>query len=254
MMAVPDPDLLRKIPLFLNLNGAELARLHSLLHCNTFPAGTNILTMRQPGEAAYIILSGTVKIHIEEDDGSAVILAIVGPGEVLGEMSLVDSLGRSATAVTMEDSCLFWMERAAFWDSLNGIPAMTHNLVRIMSRRLRLANAQIQSLATLDVYGRVARQILAFAQEYGEPVADGAVRIPIRLTHSDLAGLVGASRGRLKQVLGAYKRHQYITVDASYHITVLNPQALALRCLHPELNEPAATADGHVRLAAAPLV
>jgi len=239
MLAVSDPNLLRKIPLFQNLTAAELGRLSGLLRCNTFPAGTNITTMEQPGEVAYMILSGTVKIHIEEEDGSDVILAIVGSGEVIGEMSLVDSLGRSATAVTMEESCLYWMDRAAFWESLSSIPALTYNLVRIMSRRLRLANAQIQSLATLDVYGRVARQILAFAQEYGEATPDGGCRIPIRLTQSDLAGLVGASRVRINQVLVAYKRRKYIVVDQNYHITVLNRQALAQRCLHPELGEAA---------------
>jgi CRP/FNR family cyclic AMP-dependent transcriptional regulator len=154
---------------------------------------------------------------------------------VVGEMSLVDSLGRSATAVTMEESTLYWIDRATFWELLRTLPALTYSLVRIMSRRLRLANAQIQALATLDVYGRVARQILAFAQEYGEPAPGGALRIPIRLTQSDLAGLVGASRVRINQVLVAYKRRKWIAVDPHYHITVLNPRALAERCLRPEL-------------------
>ena len=95
--------------------------------------------------------------------------------------------------------------------------------------RLRLANAQIQSLAALDVYGRVARQILAFAQEYGEPTPDGAIRIPIRLTQNDMAGMVGASRVSVNKVLVHYKERKYISIDAASRITVHDQEALAQR-------------------------
>jgi CRP/FNR family cyclic AMP-dependent transcriptional regulator len=218
------------ISLFRDLRPADFARLQQLLHCRACPAGTTLLTADQPGEVAYIIQRGAIKVHVTQADGRSVILAILGAGEVLGEMSLVDSLGRSASATTIEDSVLCWMDRSAFWDCLQVIPAMTYNLVRILSRRLRLANIQTQSLATLDVDGRIARQIAAFAQEYGEPDSAGGLEIPFRLTQSDLADLVGASRVRVNQILVAYKRHRYISVDPSYHITVHNLAALLDQC------------------------
>jgi CRP/FNR family cyclic AMP-dependent transcriptional regulator len=89
---------------------------------------------------------------------------------------------------------------------------------------------QTQSLATLDVDGRIARQIVAFAQEYGEPGQASAPVIPFRLTQSDLADLVGASRVRVNQILVTYKRHGYISVDATHHITVHNLAALVELC------------------------
>jgi CRP/FNR family cyclic AMP-dependent transcriptional regulator len=145
-------------------------------------------------------------------------------------MSLVDGLGRSATVVTRERSVLLWIDRACFWESLERMPALMYNLVRILSRRLRLASAQIQWLATQDVYGRLASQILTFAEEYGVPDGSGTIRIPLRLTQDELAALVGASRVRVNQALAFYKRHRCISVDRQLHITVHDPAALARRC------------------------
>jgi CRP/FNR family cyclic AMP-dependent transcriptional regulator len=225
-----DLGLLGDIFLFHNLVPEQLTWLNDNLHRRTVPPGSNIAFVEQPGEVVYIILKGTVKIHVEQLDGTDVILAILGPGDTVGEMSLVDSAGRSANVVTLEECSLLWMERASFQECLQTMPAVTHNLVGILCDRLRLANEQIQALATLDIYGRVARQILAFAQQYGQPVANEDLLIPIRLTQSDLADMVGASRERVNQVMVAYKRRKYISVDHNHRITVHNQEALAQRC------------------------
>ncbi len=229
MGALPDSSRLARIPLFDGLKPAELACLSSLLHCKTFPADTNILSAEQPGELVYVILQGTVKIHVEQADGSDVILAILGPGEVLGEMSLLDVPVRSASGITLEESSLLWMDRSGFQECVQATPCVALNLARILSARLRLANERIQALSALDVYGRVARQILAFADRYGESTPAGDVTIPLRLTQSDIAALVGASRERVNQVLGFYKRQGYISVDKGFHITVHNRQGLESR-------------------------
>ncbi len=230
MVAAPDFQLLGELPLFQGLPPDQLQQVSSLLRRKAFPAGSDIITADQPGEVAYIILSGTVKIHVEQADGGDVLLAILGAGEIVGEMSLLEHMGRSASVVTLEESTLLWMDRTAFEESLQRMPTMTANLVRILSRRLRLANAQIQSLATLDVFGRVARQLLAFAHEYGQPVEQDAVRIPLHLTQTDLAALVGASRVRVNQVLVFYRQQNYISMDQNARITILNQAALLQRC------------------------
>ncbi len=230
MPEVIDSSTLAETPLFRDLSPAELSRLSSLLHRRTFPAGSTLLTAEQPGEAVYVIVSGTVRVHVEQADGTDVTLAILGSGELLGEMSVVDSLSRSASAVALEETTLVWMDRGAFWECLRTMPAMTFSLARLLSRRLRVANAQIEALAALDVFGRVARQILVFAREYGERTPRGDVVIPLRLTQNDLAGLVGASRVRVNQVLVTYKRHRYISVDDDHRFTVHSPEALARCC------------------------
>jgi CRP/FNR family transcriptional regulator, cyclic AMP receptor protein len=196
----------------------------------SFTAGASVLTAEQPGEAIYVLLKGSVKVYLTHTDGSEVILAILGTGEVLGEMSLADSLGRSASVSTLEDSTFLWMDRKTFLSSMEEVPAITRNLLGILSRRLRLADTHTRSLASLDVHGRVAAQLLAFAHEYGEPVSDGGgTLIPLRLTQTDLGGLVGASRVRVNQALGYYRRRSEISLDKEGRITVHDEEALARR-------------------------
>lgn len=217
------------LPLFAGLSAEQLTQLRSLWHPLTTPAGTTLMTAEQPGEFAYLVLQGTLKVYLLQEDGSEVILALLGPGEMVGELSMVDQLGRSASVVVLEPASLLWIHRADLERCLDTIPALTRNLLRLFARRLRLANVQIQSLARLDIDGRVARQLLAFAGAYGEPAPNGAVRIPLRLTQGDLAALVGASRVRVNQVLMHYKEHRFIADDPQHHITVLDRAALAQR-------------------------
>lgn len=225
-----DSNMLGDLALFQGLEPQQLEQLSHLMHRKTFVAGTPIIAAEEPGDAAYIILSGTVKIHAEQPDGSTVILSIFGAGEIVGEMSVVDNIGRSATVVTLETSTLLAINRETFDRCLQTMPIMTYNLVRILSRRLRISGAQVQAIATLDVFGRVARQLLTFAQEYGQPIRDKGILIPLRLTQSDLADLVGASRVRVNQVLVFFKQQQYISVDSNNRITILDSESLLQRC------------------------
>jgi CRP/FNR family cyclic AMP-dependent transcriptional regulator len=227
--AAPNPAVLAKTPLFAGLPFAELSRLATLMHHRTFPSRSSVITSGQPGEAVYVILQGSVKVSTIRPDGTEVILAVLGAGEVVGEMSLADSLGRSADVVTLEQSTFLWMDREAFRATVEEVPAMGRNLTQVLSRRLRLANTHSRMLSALDVPGRVAAQILALAREYGEPSPEGGTFIPIPLTQSDLAALIGGSRVRVNQALGHFRRHGAISVDPQHRITVLNEEVLSRR-------------------------
>ncbi len=220
---------LEHVLLFRDVPEESLALMRAALRHKIMPAGRNIVTIDQIGEAAYIILKGTAKVHVEQSDGTDVVLAILGPGEVIGEMGLLDGQGRSANVMTLEEVQLLWVDRATFQGWLETMPLVAYNLALILSRRLRLANAQIQALATLDVYGRVAHQLLTFAAEYGAAGADGSITIPLRLTQSDLADLVGASRVRVNHVLVHFKQEGFIAVGTNHRITLHDVQALRER-------------------------
>ena len=227
---VPEPDGLAELSLFRGLTTEQLSKISTLLQRKSCPAGTEIIRADQTGEIAYVILDGSVKIHVGQPDGSDVILAILGAGAIVGEMSLSDSLGRSASVSTLEPSTFLLVDRASFWASLREMPMMAYNLMNILSRRLRLANLHTQSLVRLDVYGRVAGQLLALAREYGEANSRGSVVIPLRLTQSDLASMVGASRVRVNQALSFYKKRNYLSVNNDRHFVIHDPAALSRRC------------------------
>jgi CRP/FNR family transcriptional regulator, cyclic AMP receptor protein len=224
-----DPAMLAEIPLFAGLPPERLKRLAEVLRKKAVPAGTNMITAEQPGEVVYVVLEGTVKILIEQVDGREVILAFLGAGDTVGEMSLVDSAGRSANVMTMEKCTLLWMDRATFQELLRNVPEFAQNLVKLLAGRLRMANEQIQSLSSLDVAGRLARQLLAFAERYGRPEPEGTL-VPLRLTQSDLAELVGASRERVNQVMVDFRQKGYLTVDSSHRILLHRPAELARYC------------------------
>jgi CRP/FNR family cyclic AMP-dependent transcriptional regulator len=193
-----------------------------------FEAGRNVLTIEQPGEAVYIILYGTVKIHIEQGERD-VIVSILGAGDLLGEMSLIDSVGRSASAVTLESCLMLWMDKVTFNYILDNFTPVARNLVRILSARVRLLDQLIQALATLDVNGRVARQLLAFAEKFGHE-KDGAVQIRIVLTQGDIADLVGASRKRVNQTMVLFKERGLIDTSAEGKIAIKDCEGLAKFC------------------------
>ena len=225
-----DPDTLSSIALFRDLTPSQWQQLGETLHHKTFPAGTTLMTVEQPGEVVYFILHGTVKVHIEQEDGSDVIISILGPGECVGEMSLLDQVGRSATVVAIEESELLWLDRTTFRSFLLEMSTLAYNLARVLSARLRLANDQIQALAALEAEKRIARHILAFAQRYGSLLPNGDLCIPIRLTQSDIAALTGASREHTNKILVSYKDRGYISADRRHYLTIHNQQALAKCC------------------------
>jgi CRP/FNR family cyclic AMP-dependent transcriptional regulator len=221
-------SLLADIELFAGLTPKQLDWFAQRVHRRVFEAGRNVMTIEQPGEAVYIILQGTIKVHIEQGERD-VIISILGAGDLLGEMSLIDSVGRSASAVTLENSLLLWMDRVTFNYILDNFPPVARNLVKIMSARVRLSDQLIQALATLDVNGRVARQLLAFAEKYGLD-RDSATQIRIVLTQSDIADLVGASRKRVNQAMVLFKEQGLILTDAEGRIAIKDKKALAKFC------------------------
>ncbi len=227
MPAAAEPLALQDVPLFNGLDEQTLDSIRRRARKHTFPTGTYVITADMPGEAIYVVLSGTVKIKADHADGKEVIIAILGPGSVIGEISVLDSAGRSADVVTQEESTLLLVDRTSFHEMVETIPAIARNLLRILSSRLRLSTEQIQALCTLDVYGMVARQLIAFADAYGVPAQQGGgVVIPLRLTQSDIAGLVGATRERVNQVFAQLRDAKLISVDGAYRITLHNPSKL----------------------------
>jgi CRP/FNR family cyclic AMP-dependent transcriptional regulator len=227
MPALSDPQLLKHLDLFRGLATPELVRINDMLGRTKFPAGATILTATQPGEAAYIVMDGTLKVSVLQETGQELSLAILGVGDVVGELSLADRGGRSADVVALEPTTLLWIDRGSFDQLRRDIPGVTENLIQLMARRLRVANSQLLAMATLDVHGRVARQLLLLADVYGEKLPNGDVRIPLRLTQGDLAGLVGATRVRVNEVLVGYKKRGYLSVDGRYRVTIHDRDALA---------------------------
>ena len=223
-------DALDDLPLFRGLGPEQMAGVRARFHDVSHPAGTVIIAEDAPGDSVFVVVSGAVKVHISAAEHD-VILAVLGPGQVVGEMSVVDALGRSANVTALEDSRMLEMDRAEFWQMLSADPVTTVNLAGTLSRRVRMANDHIEMLTALDVGGRLARVFLSLAREYGRPPVTGpGTLIPIPLTQSDLGAMVGASRVRVNQVMGNFRTRGLISADDRHRVTVLDEAALEKRC------------------------
>lgn len=194
--------------------------------------GVTLFRAADPPSTVFFVCRGTLRVHAETPSG-AMTLALLGRGDLIGEMSALDGRGRSAAVTTVEPSELACLPRAIFSDALSRLPALAVNVARLLSERLRLADQTIVSLASMEVDRRVARQLLTLATRYGLPCGDEAIHLPLRLTQQDLASLVGASRERTNRAVVAFKRRGWIAVDSSLHMTLLRPDLLEKRLNSP---------------------
>ncbi len=222
-------EVLPSVTLFRGLTDEQMRMVALNSRVRTYKAGVAIMQQLDPGQSFFVILEGTVKVSLTMPDGSEVFLAVLAAGDTVGELSLIDAGGRSADVTAQEPTRILEMDRELFDTLLASGAEFPRNLMRILSRRLRLANVRIQAHCTLDTFGMVAHQLLEFAELYGVPTASGATYVPIRLTQSDLATLIGASRERVNQVMVAYKKSGIITVDSRFHITVERTDMLRKR-------------------------
>ena len=188
-------DTLRRVPLFTHLGNDELARAGAAARERSYPRNSVILFEDDPGDALYVVVTGQVKVVLIGEDGREVILAVLGPGDFFGEMSLIDDEPRSAHVIAMEDSNLLVLRREDFQAALQEYPRIALGLLTALSRRLRRADDKIGSLVLLDVLGRVSRLLLEFADD------EDGTQITRKVTHHTIAQMVGSSRETVSRTM-----------------------------------------------------
>jgi CRP-like cAMP-binding protein len=222
-----DIEKLKTLPLFHGLSTGQLTWIRSQVHRSTFRSQTRVLTAGQPAVVLYIILEGAVKVQTEQPDGAEFLLNILTDGDLIGEISLLYGTHQLADVITLQKCATLWMERNILQECLNTMPTCSANLLRILSDRLHRTNERMQAIATFDVRGRVAYQILSLAERCGQTISKRDTLIPIRLTQSDIAHMVGASRERVNQIMMDFKKQRYLSVSRHHHITIHQRAKLA---------------------------
>ena len=218
---------LSKLPLFQGLTDEELSKLNRCLRVKTALAGASITLAGQSSQEVYIILTGVVHLQIEQLNGTTVILAILEVGELIGITGLKDRLEYSTSAVAKEEATLLWIDYAVFREYLSTIPVLAFNLTGILANQLRITYKKLQLLAAREVHERVAGHLIVLAEKYGQQYDNGEVYIPRRLTQSELADHVSASRVRVNQAIALFKRCRYISIDRHFYFTIHDLAALA---------------------------
>ncbi len=215
---------LKKIPLFAELHEAELQIVARELSWVQFKKGDAIFYEGDPGLTLYIVESGNVRIYVHCADGQETSVSVCTSGDIFGELAVIDGLPRSASAIAMEDSVVLGLNREQFRDYTRRFPQLALNFLKTLSVRVRSSTRQMDALSALRVPGRLARKLLELAQAHGVAEADG-VRIPLALTQSDLASMIGTTRESINKTLGTFKKQGLIRMQAGW-IIIVDPEAL----------------------------
>jgi CRP/FNR family transcriptional regulator, cyclic AMP receptor protein len=199
---------LKNIALFSGLSEADMQAISKLAVTRSFPKNTLVICEGDSSNSLYVVLSGKVKVFLSDEEGKEVTLNMQGEGEYFGELAILDEAPRSASVMTVEDTKLAILSKAAFEKCMEQHPTIALTVMRGLARRLRELTENVRSLALMDVYGRVARLLLEMSEE-----ENGKNVIKQRLTQRDIASMVGASREMVSRILRDLSIGGYISIE-----------------------------------------
>ena len=190
----------RKFTLFAELDDRELSSIAAVAKSRRYSKDDVVFHADESGDIFCLIKEGQVKVTMISPEGKEIILSMLGPGDFFGEMSLLDNEQRSATVIATEALELVTIWRSDFLQILQENFSITKKVLAELSRRLRRASNRIESLATMDVYGRLARFFLELAREQGKSLDNGYIAVT-RPTHQSIANMIGTSRETVSRLI-----------------------------------------------------
>ena len=207
---VSNLELIRRVPLFSMLTSVQAEAVSEAVVKRRFKRGDSIVDQGKKSNALSIILTGRARVVTTDQRGREVILATLRPGDYVGEMSLIDEEPHSATVRAEIQTDVLVLGRLEFARCLPENSTMAYAVMRGLVQRLRQADRKIESLALMDVYGRVARALLEFAN----PDAMGNMVIRDKVSRQDLAKMVGASREMVSRVMKDLEERGFVETRA----------------------------------------
>ena len=197
MSMLSNLDLIRRVPLFSMLTNDQAQQVADSVVKRRFRRGEIVVEQGRKSNSLFILLNGRARVLTADSRGREVILAVLEAGDYVGEMSLIDNEPHSATVRAEIQTDMLVLGRAEFSRCLPDSTTLAYGILRGLVSRLRAADRQIESLALLDVYGRVARTLLDMAEETPE----GIKIIRHKVSRQDMAKVVGASREMVSRVM-----------------------------------------------------
>ena len=220
-------EVLLRAGIFQGVEPSAAQALASELEPVDFPRGHIIFAEGEQGDRLYIISNGKVKIGRKSPDGRENLLAIFGPSDMFGELSIFDPGPRTSSATTITEVRAVSMDRDALRSWIADRPEIAEQLLRVLARRLRRTNNNLADLIFTDVPGRVAKQLLQLAQRFGS-IDGGQLRVTHDLTQEELAQLVGASRETVNKALADFVHRGWIQLQGK-SVVVLDEDRLRRR-------------------------
>ncbi len=223
----------RSVPLFRGLTEEDWEAIAPLLHGHCFPKDAYVFFQGDPPDALYIVWMGRIKLVRHTDNGRDVVVEVMGPGQILGEMAVLDGCPYSTTAQTLEEVAVVTIARRDFYGLLDRYPRVAMGVISELSRRLRLTTEMVRSLAVDRVDQRVARTLLRLAELAGKPYAAraNAIIIDMPLTRQDIAEMTGTTVETAIRVMSRFRKADLMTTSRG-RVIILNPEGMAEEARH----------------------
>jgi CRP-like cAMP-binding protein len=218
--------LLAQAPLFRGISSTALDDILKRVQLRTRQAGSLLVAQDEPGDALFLLVSGRAKVVLFGENGRELTLSELRPGDVFGEMSLLDGRPRSANVVALDDTIVLALTREGFLAHLRVHPSTAVNLLGELTRRLRRADETIAQLALQDVEARLLRTLARLAREEGGQQEGGDLVLRRRPTQQELANMVGSCRETISRTLTAMAKRGVVTSRGRTLVlarTALNP-------------------------------
>jgi CRP/FNR family transcriptional regulator len=216
-------ELLSRVPLFAELSPSELEHIGSVAVPRSFPRGVRVFHEGDSSDACYIVRSGELRVTREHSDGRAIALATLGPGDIFGELAMLDGGTRSASVETLTDAELLALPASDVRRTIADHGDIASKLIVAITRRLRETNERVARQSFQTVPSRVAGVLSQLIAE--EAIPEERPGITVRMTQADLAQLAGTSRESVSRFLATLERAGVVAVGRG-RVTVLEPRRL----------------------------
>ena len=217
-------DFLRTQSLFADLNEEQLEQISMRIQRRTFAPGVTLFHQDMPGTMMYMIESGSVRVISIGLTGQELTLNVLGPGEIFGELSILDGEQRSATALTLDNTVVWLVSQSDLKDFMMDFQSVNQAMIQILVERVRATARRLEAMTFQDVLGRLSYELLSLAERSGLPCEEG-IEITIPLTQVDLATMVGATRESVNKAVSVLRDQKVVEVDGTRWI-ILDPKGI----------------------------
>lgn len=207
-------EFLAGLTLFADLEAQQLEQIAQRVQRRTFAFGVTLFHQDMPGTMMYMIETGSVRVISIGRTGQELTLNVLGPGEIFGELSILDGQQRSATAITLVPTVVWLLSQADLKEFMSKYPPVNQAMIQILVERVRATARRLEAMTFQDVLGRLAFELLSLAERNGQPHEQG-IEITIPLTQVDLASMVGATRESVNKAVSVLRSKELINVDGT---------------------------------------
>jgi CRP/FNR family transcriptional regulator, cyclic AMP receptor protein len=213
--------VLRRHPIFCDLDSKAFEQLARYAKHATLKRGATICSKGEPGNSLIAVISGTVKISVSSADGRSAILNLIGPGEIFGEVAVLDGQARTADAIANTNCEIFVIDRREFLPFVRSQPALAMKFIELLCARLRWTSDQVEQVILQDLPGRLASALLRLTERHEKTKGERT----IAATQQEISEMVGMTRESINKQLRSWAARNWVRLEHGA-IVVLDPKAL----------------------------